>query len=115
MNVQLFDVNTPLFFFNDQRLRYSLNQIRSLLEEGIATTPDTPVRIVEAAFRAEDLVKHVAPVLSDFMLSEENEGAANWGDLGDSKRIERSNGLDATQGIASDSNRMPVTIPENQI
>jgi hypothetical protein len=97
-----------LFFFDDQRVRYSLDQIRTLLKDGVATTPDTPIRITELAFRAEDLVNHVAPVLSNFLLPYADEEAADAGDLCNSDGIGRSNCLDATRGSVCDSNGVPI-------
>jgi hypothetical protein len=67
-------LDTPLFFFNDQRFRYSINQIRSLIEDG-KTAPDTPIRIAEATFRADDIVVRVAPMLCECLLSETDKDA----------------------------------------
>jgi hypothetical protein len=62
----------PLFHFGDQRCRYSLNQIRSFVEEGVAgACADTPVYIAEVAFKANDIIEHVAPMICDRMLSVE--------------------------------------------
>ena len=74
-------IDTPLYFFNDQRVRYTANQIRSLVEDGV-TAPDTPVHIVEVAFRADDVLNLIAPMLCERMLPEPNEEAITSDCLG---------------------------------
>ena len=63
-----------LYFFNDQRVRYTAEHIRSLVEDGV-TAPDTPVHIVEVAFKASDILEYVAPLVRDRALPEIDEVA----------------------------------------
>ena len=60
-------LDQKVFYFNDARVMYSLNDLQTLVSDKI-TAPDTIVRISEdLAFRADDVTKHAAATFSDLL------------------------------------------------
>jgi hypothetical protein len=65
MKVHPFD--RLLFYFEDMRFMYSVNQIKMLVIDEVAD-PDSIIRISEQlAFRAGDIALHAAPLLYYFL------------------------------------------------
>ena len=69
-------VNTsdlPIYYFNDTRVSYSANQIRSLITSGV-TAPDVLVRTTDAvAFKASDIAEHGLPPLAKLVAESAQE------------------------------------------
>jgi hypothetical protein len=71
-----------LYYFNDSRIQYSAEHIRSMMEDGIIE-PTTTVHTICLPFKASDVVQHIAPVVSNFLLSDADEGTTSVCDLAD--------------------------------
>jgi hypothetical protein len=51
----------PIFYFTDERILYSVNQIRTLVKDGVAK-PDEIVHTIEVlSFKAGDIAEHKSP------------------------------------------------------
>ena len=59
----------PLFYFNDSRVTYSVEQLESLLSSGVVE-PAATVHSVCLPFQIEDVIERVAPMLNGLLLSE---------------------------------------------
>ena len=56
------------YYFNDARCQYSLEQLQSLLKDGIIDT-ETTVHTVCLPFKAGDLIQHVAPIVDNLVIN----------------------------------------------
>jgi len=71
MDTYLFD--KQIFFFDDMRFLYSLNQIKSLVADNV-TAPDSIIRISEGlSFRASDVVEHATSIWHNLLSSATDE------------------------------------------
>ena len=60
-------LDRKVFYYDDARFVYSINDLKSLIEAGKATTTESVVRITEGlSFRVGDIVKHTS-VLYDLL------------------------------------------------
>jgi hypothetical protein len=62
MNSQLF------YYFSDPRIQYSLEQLQSLLKDGLIDS-ETIVHTICLPFKAGDLIQHVAPIVDNLVIN----------------------------------------------
>jgi hypothetical protein len=80
MKIHPFD--KQMFYFTDERCLYSINQIKTLVRDGVAA-PDEIVHLVEIqSFRAGDIAEGMTP---RWAMAGASFIAANYGDEGDNK------------------------------
>jgi hypothetical protein len=61
-------LDKKIFYFNDARVVYSINEIDCLIKSGKATTTESIIRITEGlSFKAGDIIKNAMPLLHDLL------------------------------------------------
>ena len=57
-----------ILYFNDPRVLYSVNDLKILIEDEVATTPESIVRITEGlTFRAGDILNRATSTIHDLL------------------------------------------------
>jgi len=67
-------MDKKMFYFNDQRVMYSVNDLKCLIEDRVETTADSIVRIGGGlSFRAGDVVKNSTSLFHNLLSLTVNE------------------------------------------
>jgi hypothetical protein len=57
----------PLFYFQDSRCQYSIEQLESLVSSG-TVEPSTIVHTICLPFKASDVIQRIAPILKEHLV-----------------------------------------------